>query len=256
MNGTHVMMEADDTYYKNYSFEGTAETYFENKNITQYYINLSELATKNNMLLFRINIWIYSFILKLVPSIVLTVITGFLIQALYKADRRSARLKNGLQRSVTTRAHNLTPPAPNAGNNGQARSQSVTIAVPQQARSNNNTASNNDQNAALARKKSTRRKSTDRTTRLLIVILVLFLLTEFPQVGFDIYDYLMEIRYPFFSRASWVCFLQSWMDFSMSATCPWAISWMIWHSSTLQSTSSFITSCPSSLEKRSLICLV
>ena len=32
-------------------------------------------------------------------------------------------------------------------------------------------------------KASSRRKSTDRTTRLLIVLLVLFLLTEFPQVG-------------------------------------------------------------------------
>ena len=38
---------------------------------------------------------LYSFILKLVPCIVLTVITGFLIHALYKAEERSARLKNG-----------------------------------------------------------------------------------------------------------------------------------------------------------------
>lgn len=46
---------------------------------------------------YRMNICLYSFILKLVPSVVLTVITGFLIHALYKAEERSARLKVGWQ---------------------------------------------------------------------------------------------------------------------------------------------------------------
>ena len=33
--------------------------------------------------------------LKLIPSIILTIFTGFLIVELYKAEERSARLKNG-----------------------------------------------------------------------------------------------------------------------------------------------------------------
>ena len=55
----------------------------------------SDLGAKNDKLLFRLTVWLYSFIIKFVPSIVLTVFTGFLIQALYKAEERSARLKNG-----------------------------------------------------------------------------------------------------------------------------------------------------------------
>jgi hypothetical protein len=44
----------------------------------RYVINFSELAMANDRLLYRMNIALYSFILKLVPSIILTVITGFL----------------------------------------------------------------------------------------------------------------------------------------------------------------------------------
>ena len=45
--------------------------------------------------LFSLTIWLYSFMLKLIPSIILTIFTGFLIVELYKAEERSARLKNG-----------------------------------------------------------------------------------------------------------------------------------------------------------------
>ena len=51
------------------------------------------LAKDNNMLLYTVNMWLYSFVLKVVPCFVLTVFTGFLIRALYKAEERSARLK-------------------------------------------------------------------------------------------------------------------------------------------------------------------
>ena len=40
-----------------------------------------------------INLWLYSLVLKVVPCFVLTVFTGFLVKALYKAEERSARLK-------------------------------------------------------------------------------------------------------------------------------------------------------------------
>ena len=51
------------------------------------------MAKDNNMLLYTVNMWLYSFVLKVVPCFVLTVFTGFLIRALYKAEERSARLK-------------------------------------------------------------------------------------------------------------------------------------------------------------------
>ena len=53
--------------------------------------------------LFSLTIWLYSFMLKLIPSIVLTIFTGFLIHELYKAEERSARLKNGANAAVSTR---------------------------------------------------------------------------------------------------------------------------------------------------------
>ena len=58
--------------------------------------------------LFSLTIWVYSFMLKLIPSIVLTIFTGFLIHELYKAEERSARLKNGAGVVTQTR----TPQGP------------------------------------------------------------------------------------------------------------------------------------------------
>ena len=64
-------------------------------NKVYYSVLCSKLGLKHEQLLFRLTIWIYSFIIKFVPSVVLTVFTGILIHALYKAEERSARLKNG-----------------------------------------------------------------------------------------------------------------------------------------------------------------
>lgn len=51
------------------------------------------LAEADDFLLDTINLWLYSLVLKVLPCFVLTIITGFLIKALYKAEERSARLK-------------------------------------------------------------------------------------------------------------------------------------------------------------------
>ena len=67
---------------------------------TVYIVSWSPWSQMYNRLLFRTNIWLYSFILKLVPCIALTIITGFLIRALYKAEERSARLKNGMHNAT------------------------------------------------------------------------------------------------------------------------------------------------------------
>ncbi len=51
---------------------------FNNETFTKYVIQFSKMAMANEKLLYRMNFAIYSFILKLIPSIILTVITGFL----------------------------------------------------------------------------------------------------------------------------------------------------------------------------------
>ena len=58
------------------------------------------MAKDNNMLLYTVNMWLYSFVLKVVPCFVLTVFTGFLIRALYKAEERSARLKVSVEFTI------------------------------------------------------------------------------------------------------------------------------------------------------------
>ena len=61
------------------TIESTIESYMD-QNYTLYSVYWSQMAMSHNRILFRINIWTYSFLLKLVPSIILTVITGFLIK--------------------------------------------------------------------------------------------------------------------------------------------------------------------------------
>lgn len=166
-------------------------TYMAELNMTKHYLNFSQLAHQNEKLLFRLTVWLYSFIIKLIPSIVLTIFTGFLIHALYKAEERSARLKNGRN---TVRTPAAAAPPKNgeveAGTAGQAnrgvQTASSRVAVNNNGNvvveANNTTAAPATRRRSTVHGKSSRKKSTDRTTRLLIVILVLFLLTEFPQV--------------------------------------------------------------------------
>ena len=56
--------------------------------------------------LYTMNMWMYSFILKFIPAVILTVITGLLIHAIYKADRKSARLKNNASKVKTFSSKN------------------------------------------------------------------------------------------------------------------------------------------------------
>ena len=65
-----------------------------------YVVQISDFGQQNNHFFFGFTVWLYSFILKFVPSIVLTVFTGFLIHALYKAEERSARLKQTRRTNV------------------------------------------------------------------------------------------------------------------------------------------------------------
>ena len=70
----------------------------------QYVISHSCMAKGNNYFLSKINIWIYSLVLKVVPCMVLTIFTGFLIKELCKAKQRSVRLST---RTLTYRQNRL-----------------------------------------------------------------------------------------------------------------------------------------------------
>ena len=131
----------------------------------------------------------------------------FLVHALYKAEERSARLKEGRRLSTpqtavgggaqpSRRISNLPQPSSQhhdpAGlqpSPAQGAPVATTTAAVQTTGSvrviaiNGSGGGNTCRSVSKRTKASSRRKSTDRTTRLLIVLLVLFLLTEFPQVS-------------------------------------------------------------------------
>ena len=136
-------------------------------------ISKSETVNSINTILFHFNMWLYSVILKLVPCIVLTIITIFLILELYKAGERSQRLRNGANRN------NPSSRVPG----GSMRRFSHGGGGPAHTPMSPHTTTCQNGHPTVKPVSNKRKKSTDRTTRLLIAILVLFLLTEFPQVN-------------------------------------------------------------------------
>ena len=104
------LQNAMETNYTNYWQTGN-DTWLIKKNSSQYYMYYSDYAHEdgNPGFLFSLTIWLYSFMLKLIPSIILTIFTGFLIVELYKAEERSARLKNGGPNGAMAAASNRAP---------------------------------------------------------------------------------------------------------------------------------------------------
>ena len=198
-NGSHYVAKVDEEMFKSDGQPfagGTAESYFDDNNVTLYLVNFSQLAQRDGQVtwLYTVNIWIYSFILKFIPSVILTVITGLLIRGIYKADRRAERLKNNNGRAAAAAAGragslqlNCAETTVRHSGTQQRQHLEVCNGSPQEGeqlvRKLSNVSNHLGPPRKHSRKKTMRRKSTDRTTRLLIVILLLFLLTEFPQVG-------------------------------------------------------------------------
>jgi hypothetical protein len=58
-----------------------------------HHVGLSGVAMEDDELLYYVNFWIYGIIIKLLPCVILTVISCWLIKALYKANRRKQALK-------------------------------------------------------------------------------------------------------------------------------------------------------------------
>ncbi|XP_067013511.1 G-protein coupled receptor dmsr-1-like [Anabrus simplex] len=111
---------------------------------TYYVVNLSELGSAQDSLLFNINFWMYSVVIKIIPCVALSVLSLRLICALLETKRRRQNLT-----SISTTPSGST-----------------------------------DEGTKMLKKSSRmmeKDRQTDRTTRMLLAVLLLFLITEFPQ---------------------------------------------------------------------------
>lgn len=97
----------------------------------------------DSKLLQDVNYWIYSFLMKLIPCVLLTFLSFRLIFALIKTKKRREKLVN----------------SSNLINNENSTRPSIK----------------------KSRKLVDKEKQTDRTTKMLLAVLLLFLITEFPQ---------------------------------------------------------------------------
>uniref|UniRef100_A0A0A9WNR0 FMRFamide receptor n=1 Tax=Lygus hesperus TaxID=30085 RepID=A0A0A9WNR0_LYGHE len=68
-------------------------------NTTIYLIDVSELGQKNDNLLIDINFWVYSIVIKIIPCLALTLLSGGLIWALMQAKRRRKQLMQGSKKT-------------------------------------------------------------------------------------------------------------------------------------------------------------
>ncbi|XP_031640943.1 sex peptide receptor [Contarinia nasturtii] len=106
--------------------------------VTVYHVD-----TKQDTILYSINFWLFSVIIKLLPCLVLTVISFILIRVLYQAAKRKVKLKGYNQAASTSNIN--------------------TVKI------------------LNGHRPSKCQRRTDRTTMLLVAVLMLFLITEFPQ---------------------------------------------------------------------------
>lgn len=59
-----------------------------------YHLDLSDLAKAHNELLYVFNVWLYAVVLKLIPCIILAIISVALIKALHSTTQRREKLQN------------------------------------------------------------------------------------------------------------------------------------------------------------------
>lgn len=126
-------------------------------NVTRlYYVQFNEWALRDNALRKKINFWIYGVVIKLLPCVILTVLSVRLIIALMEAKKRRRNLGIGSKITLQVRT---------------ASSNDASSVIVKSEKSSNK----------KSPKSIDKEKQTDRTTRMLLAVLLLFLLTEFPQ---------------------------------------------------------------------------
>ncbi|XP_067002348.1 G-protein coupled receptor dmsr-1 [Anabrus simplex] len=65
----------------------------DNQPVVLYHVGLSSVAEDDDELLHNINFWVYAVVVKLLPCAILTVISCWLVKALYRANQRKQALK-------------------------------------------------------------------------------------------------------------------------------------------------------------------
>lgn len=96
--------------------------------------------------LYQVNFWVHAVMIKLLPCLILTVISAWLIRALYRVNTKKKALKG----------YNACPVEAVSNGNGNVFTRKST-------------------------KRTKAERRTDRTTKMLVAVLLLFLITEFPQ---------------------------------------------------------------------------
>uniref|UniRef100_A0A2A4JF21 G-protein coupled receptors family 1 profile domain-containing protein n=1 Tax=Heliothis virescens TaxID=7102 RepID=A0A2A4JF21_HELVI len=124
------------TIHKDFAFDKTGNM------LTKVYF----VDSNYNGSLYQINFWVHAVLIKLLPCVILTVISAWLIRALYRANSRKKALKG----------YSACPANTVINGNGNIFTRKST-------------------------KRSKAERRTDRTTKMLVAVLLLFLLTEFPQ---------------------------------------------------------------------------
>ena len=126
----------------------------ETRNVTVYLLTYSDYI-KPHPWIWPTYFWVFSVIIKIIPSIALTVLSLRLVGALLEAKRRRKQLmgnSNGMRL--------LPKDATNGGGGGGAAE---------------------DKKSKKVSRFMDKERQTDRTTRMLLAVLLLFLITEFPQ---------------------------------------------------------------------------
>lgn len=150
--------------------------------VSIYMVHLSRYAEQNDELYFIVYLWVYAVIIKLVPCVILTLITCWLIKTLRSAsERRNVLIGNSGRPYSPTTTTIATDTAVNGGNNCEE-----TLLVQHNGGSGHisstiSKAVGSTYTVATATSVNLRQHRIDRTTRILIAVLVLFIITELPQ---------------------------------------------------------------------------
>lgn len=136
----------------------------------------------------RINFWINSVIIKLLPCFILTIISFVLIDVLCRANKRKAKLKGYSQPGANPNGNNRWielsrkfAPFWELNNLFSRKSYKInSISFQMWLRVLNESINFFSSHTRLFRVSRLDRR-TDRTTMLLVAVLILFLITEFPQ---------------------------------------------------------------------------
>ncbi|XP_069177810.1 G-protein coupled receptor dmsr-1 [Procambarus clarkii] len=150
-----------------------------------YRVEFSSFALAHNELLKKINLLVYSVLVKLVPCLLLAVLMPAIIRGMWMAKRRRQRLQE------CRRPSGVVPAADGGGKVHADPPSANTLLAKTERRLSRSSCGSNKPSAkkpvAVAngtdhpKPHSNREGATERTTSMLLVVMLLFLLTEAPQ---------------------------------------------------------------------------